>query len=57
MVDTIRSVEAELAGAEDESAQLRWTLTWLEGHPIAELDTGVVVREGYDGTVSVSHSS
>lgn len=27
----------------------RWTLTWLEGSPIAELDTGVIVSLGADG--------
>ena len=37
-----------------ETEQWRWTLTWLEGHPIAELDDGTVVREGYDGSVTVT---
>lgn len=31
----------------------RWTLTWLEGRPIAELDTGVIVSVGADGAVVV----
>ena len=31
----IRQVEA---GAGDDSADLRWTLTWLEGQPVVELD-------------------
>lgn len=35
----------------------RWTLTWLEGRPIAELDTGVVVELGADGTAVVRHDS
>jgi hypothetical protein len=51
MVAAIGNVEAELAGT--DTSQWRWTLTWLEGHPIAELDDGTVVREGYDGSVSV----
>ena len=33
----------------------RWTLTWLEGRAIAELDTGVIVEMGPDGTAVVRH--
>ncbi|WP_336631196.1 MULTISPECIES: hypothetical protein [unclassified Microbacterium] len=33
----------------------RWTLTFLEGRPIAELDTGVIVEQGADGVVTVRH--
>ena len=33
----------------------RWTLTFLEGRPVAELDTGVIVELGADGSVSVRH--
>ncbi|EZP29577.1 hypothetical protein [Microbacterium oleivorans] len=33
----------------------RWTLTWLEGRPVAELDTGVVVRVDREGEVVVGH--
>jgi hypothetical protein len=33
----------------------RWTLTWLEGKPIAELDTGVIVTVGDDGQAVVRH--
>ncbi|HEX6366049.1 MAG TPA: hypothetical protein VF000_07860 [Agromyces sp.] len=35
---------AEAAHAGDAAGQ-HWTLTWLEGRPIAELDDGTVVRE------------
>ncbi len=31
----------------------RWTLTWLEGRPVAELDTGVIVTIDRDGEVVV----
>lgn len=27
----------------------RWTLTWLEGRPVAELDTGVIVTMDAEG--------
>ena len=30
-----------------------WTLTWLEGRPVAELATGVVVSQSADGGVTV----
>ena len=33
----------------------RWTLTWLEGRPIAELDSGVIVTLDDDGEAVVSH--
>lgn len=33
----------------------RWTLTFLEGRPIAELDTGVIVELRADGQVVVRH--
>jgi hypothetical protein len=33
----------------------RWTLTWLEGRPIAELDTGVIVTFDEDGDPVVRH--
>ena len=31
----------------------RWTLTWLEGRPVAELDTGVIVSLDADGNAVV----
>ncbi|MGX5680118.1 hypothetical protein [Schumannella luteola] len=48
----IASVEAELAGI--DTAGWRWTLTWLEGRPVVELDDGTVIRVSHDGEVSVS---
>lgn len=35
----------------------RWTLTWLEGRAIAELDTGVIVELDRDGQAVVRHDS
>jgi hypothetical protein len=56
MVEAIVDVEAELAnsGTTSDTSTWRWTLTWLEGHPVVELDDGTVVREGYDGAVTVT---
>ncbi len=33
----------------------RWTLTFLEGRPIAELDNGVIVEVAASGEVVVRH--
>jgi hypothetical protein len=38
----VRTVESELAGI--DTSQWRWTLTWLEGLPVVELDDGTVIR-------------
>ena len=49
MVAAIREVEAAL---DADGASMRWTLTWLEGRPVAELDDGstvTIVRYGWDG--------
>ncbi len=42
VVAAVRRVEAELA--EVDTAQWRWTLTWLEGNPVVELDDGTIIR-------------
>lgn len=49
--------EVDRAIPADELGQPRprWTLTWLEGRPVAELDTGVIVALAADGSVSVRH--
>ncbi|WP_350349852.1 hypothetical protein ABIQ69_08120 [Agromyces sp. G08B096] len=39
--DRIAAVEA----AHADGTGRNWTLTWLEGRPIAELDDGTVVRD------------
>lgn len=56
-------LRAQIAAVEDviSAGQLaqeptpRWTLTWLEGRPIAELDTGVIVTLDADGEAVVRH--
>lgn len=46
----IRAVEAEIAHL--DTSAWRWTLTWLEGRPIVELDDGTVIRYDADGAVT-----
>jgi hypothetical protein len=52
MKDAISGVEAQLADV--DTSMWRWTLTWLERHPVAELEDGTIVREDYDGSVVVT---
>ncbi len=47
----ITRVEEQLAGV--DTSQWRWTLTWLEGRPVVDLDDGTSIRVSADGTVTV----
>ena len=47
----IRDVEQELDGVPTDG--WRWTLTWLEGRPVVELDDGTSIRVGHDGAVEI----
>ena len=40
----IKAVEEELDADGVDASTWRWTLTWLEGAPIVELDDGTVIR-------------
>ena len=51
----IRSVDDAVPDDDLGQPRPRWTLTWLEGRPIAELDTGVIVTLGADGEPEVRH--
>jgi hypothetical protein len=52
MKDAIAEVEVERESL--DTSMWRWTLTWLEGHPVAELEDGTIVREDHDGSVVVT---
>jgi len=53
MLAAVADVEAEIA--ELDTSAWRWTLTWLEGRPVVELDDGTTLR--YDpSSDSVSRS-
>ncbi|WP_166869423.1 MULTISPECIES: hypothetical protein [unclassified Salinibacterium] len=49
MVEAVRAVEAEVSDI--DTSAWRWTLTFLEGRPVAELDDGTVLRMAHDGTI------
>ncbi|KRA23278.1 Fe-S oxidoreductase [Microbacterium sp. Root61] len=51
----IAEADAAALAAQDGGYAPRWTLTWLEKRPIAELDTGVIVRLTATGEVTVEH--
>jgi len=42
MVAAITEVESEVADL--DTTAWRWTLTWLEGRPVVELDDGTTLR-------------
>jgi hypothetical protein len=52
VVAAVRDVETELM--DTDTAQWRWTLTWLEGRPVVELDDGTTIRLGHDGAAVVT---
>lgn len=55
VVTAVGEVEAEvlgLASLEFDPSAWRWTLTWLEGRPVVELDDGTVIR--YDAAANVA---
>ena len=51
VVVAVATVEAQLAGV--DTTGWRWTLTWLEGRPVAELDDGTVIRVSHSGEVTI----
>lgn len=53
----IAAVEAVIPSDQLGQPAPRWTLTWLEGKPIAELDTGVIVSMDENGEAVVHHDA
>ena len=51
----ITAVEKSLPADQFGQPSPRWTLTWLEGRPVAELDTGVIVTLDRSGQAVVTH--
>ncbi|WP_424449538.1 hypothetical protein [Microbacterium arborescens] len=47
--EQVRAVDRVL----DVDPRPKWTLTWLEGRPVAELENGVVVSLDADGAAVV----
>ncbi|WP_405372773.1 MULTISPECIES: hypothetical protein [unclassified Microbacterium] len=53
--EEIAAVDRSIGDDQLGQPRPRWTLTWLEGRPVAELENGVVVRQDRDGDVVVGH--
>ncbi len=51
VVAAVAQVEDELAGVATDG--WRWTLTWLEGRPVVELDDGTVIRVDHTGAAVI----
>ena len=48
----VAAVEEELDADGVDASTWRWTLTWLEGRPVVELDDGTLIR--YDPTTETA---
>lgn len=42
VIQAVQQVEADIAHF--DTSGWRWTLTWLEGRPVVELDDGTTIR-------------
>jgi len=54
IVDGIASVEAQIRQLKVDASSWRWTVTWLEGRPVCELDDGTLVTVDANGVVTVT---
>ena len=43
VVSAVHAVEEELNALDVDASTWRWTLTWLEGRPVVELDDGTLI--------------
>lgn len=53
--DAIYSVEQDLQELSQDTSSWHWTLTFLEGRPVVQLDDGTTIRVDAAGTVSIRH--
>lgn len=54
ILDGIASVEAQIRQLKVDASSWRWTVTWLEGRPVCELDDGTLVTVDANGVVTVT---
>lgn len=55
VVDAVRAVEDELRRDDVDAATWRWTLTYLEGKPVVELDDGTSIQLDALGRAQVTN--
>ncbi|WP_291039205.1 hypothetical protein [Herbiconiux sp.] len=53
VIDAIYEVEGELAEQGVDASDWSWTLTWLEGRPVVELDDETVVEYDAENDAAV----
>jgi len=54
VVEAVAGVERDLADQGVDASTWRWTLTWLEGKPVVELDDGTSVTLDAAGRAQVT---
>lgn len=54
VVEAVAGVERDLAAQGVDASTWRWTLTWLEGKPVVELDDGTSVTLDAAGRAQVT---
>jgi hypothetical protein len=54
VVDAIGKVEDDIIALSVDASAWRWTVTYLEGRPICELDDGTLVEINAAGVVTIT---
>lgn len=52
--EAVIGVERELVALSQDTTQWYWTLTYLEGRPIVQLDDGTTIRVSHDGHITIA---
>jgi hypothetical protein len=53
VIDAILEIEGDLAEGGVDASDWSWTLTWLEGRPVVELDDETIVEHDADADAAV----
>lgn len=51
--EAVSGVERDLVALSQDTTQWYWTLTYLEGRPVVQLDDGTTIRVSRDGHISI----
>jgi hypothetical protein len=51
--EAVIGVERELVVLTQDTSQWYWTLTYLEGRPVVQLDDGTTIRVSHDGHITI----
>lgn len=53
IVSAISNVETELSQLSQDTSNWYWTLTYLEGRPVVQLDDGTTIRMSADSSIEI----